>query len=79
MMTGTVNLTKRTTSRRRGNARRVASGIAEAAGRDFLQNADPVLARLIDARPDFRPNGWKDELPTLDAFGWLVFQIIGIS
>jgi len=49
----------------------------EAAGRGFLRNADPVLARLIDARPDFRPNAWKDELPAFDAFGWLLFQIIG--
>jgi DNA-3-methyladenine glycosylase II len=72
-----VKLTKCTTLRRRGGARRVANGIADAAGRDFLQNADPVLARLIDARPDFRPNAWKDELPAFDAFGWLVFQIIG--
>jgi hypothetical protein len=53
-----VKLTKCTTLRRRGGARRVANGIADAAGRDFLQNADPVLARLFDARPVFRPNAW---------------------
>jgi DNA-3-methyladenine glycosylase II len=45
--------------------------------REFLRNADPVLARLIDARPDFRPRAWLDELPPLDAFGTLVFQIGG--
>jgi hypothetical protein len=29
----------------------------------FLRRADPVMARLIGARPDFRPWAWKDELP----------------
>ena len=36
-----------------------------------------MLARLIDARPDFRPRAWMDELPPLDAFGTLVFQVAG--
>jgi DNA-3-methyladenine glycosylase II len=36
-----------------------------------------VLANLIDARPDFRPRAWMDELPPLDAFGTLVFQVAG--
>jgi DNA-3-methyladenine glycosylase II len=43
----------------------------------FLRNADPVMARLIDARPAFRPRAWMDELPPLDGFGTLVFQVIG--
>ncbi|HEY4413424.1 MAG TPA: hypothetical protein VGN06_10535 [Gaiellaceae bacterium] len=43
----------------------------------FLRNADPVLGRLIDARPDFRPRAWMDELPPLDAFGTLIFQVAG--
>jgi DNA-3-methyladenine glycosylase II len=43
----------------------------------FLRKADPVMARLIGARLDFRPWAWKDELPPLDAFGMLVFQVIG--
>ena len=43
----------------------------------FLRQADPVLARLIDARPEFRPRAWMDELPPLDAFGTLVFQVAG--
>jgi DNA-3-methyladenine glycosylase II len=71
-----VNVTKRSSRRRRG-ARRITAGADELAGREFLQHADPVLARLIDAQPDFRPNAWKDELPAFDAFGWLVFQVIG--
>jgi DNA-3-methyladenine glycosylase II len=45
--------------------------------REFLRNADPVLARLIDARPDFRPRAWMDELPPLDAFATLIFQVVG--
>ena len=45
--------------------------------RAFLRNADPVLAKIIDARPDFRPRAWMDELPPLDAFGTLIFQVAG--
>src|SRR5437588_4306436 len=51
--------------------------IAGRKARAFLRNADPVLARLIDARPDFRPRAWMDELPPLDAFGTLIFQVAG--
>jgi DNA-3-methyladenine glycosylase II len=51
--------------------------IADRKAREFLRNADPVLASLIDARPDFRPRAWMDELPKLDAFGTLIFQVAG--
>jgi DNA-3-methyladenine glycosylase II len=51
--------------------------LADSKARNFLRKADPVLARLIDARPDFRPRAWMDELPPLDAFGTLVFQVAG--
>jgi DNA-3-methyladenine glycosylase II len=51
--------------------------IADRKAREFLREADPVLARLIDARPDFRPRAWMDELPPLDAFGTLIFQVAG--
>jgi DNA-3-methyladenine glycosylase II len=54
-----------------------AAALADPAAREFLRNADPVLARLIDARPDFRPGAWKEELPPFDAFGTLVFQVAG--
>src|SRR2546428_7618226 len=54
-----------------------AAAIANPAAREFLRNADPVLARIIDARPDFRPRAWMDELPPLDAFGTLIFQVAG--
>ena len=48
-----------------------------AQARDHLRKADPVLKQVIDARPDFRPRAWLDQLPPLDAFGTLVFQVVG--
>jgi DNA-3-methyladenine glycosylase II len=56
----------------------VAVGVvADPTAREFLRKADPVLARVIDAHPDFRPRAWIDELPRLDAFGTLIFQVTG--
>jgi DNA-3-methyladenine glycosylase II len=46
-------------------------------GLTWLHAADPVLARLIDDRPDFDPDVWIRRLPAMDLFGALVFQIIG--
>jgi DNA-3-methyladenine glycosylase II len=54
-----------------------SSGVADPTARDFLRRADPVLRQLIDARPDFHPRAWLNELPPLDAFGTLIFQVIG--
>ena len=54
-----------------------ATAVADPEAREFLRKADPVLARLIDGHPDFHPRAWLDELPPLDAFGTLVFQVIG--
>jgi DNA-3-methyladenine glycosylase II len=45
--------------------------------RSYLHNADPVLARLIDARPSFDPRAWLDQLPPMDLYGALLFQITG--
>jgi DNA-3-methyladenine glycosylase II len=56
---------------------RTRAAVADRKAREFLRNADPVLARLIDARPGFRPRAWLDELPPLDAFGTLIFQVAG--
>ncbi|MDR3655560.1 MAG: DNA-3-methyladenine glycosylase family protein [Mycobacterium sp.] len=42
-----------------------------------LRRADPILAHLIDAHPDFDPRAWLADLPPMDAFGALVFQVIG--
>jgi len=48
-----------------------------AAARAHLSAADPVLALLIAERPDFDPNAWLTQLPPMDLFGSLVFQIVG--
>lgn len=57
--------------------RRENAGLADRKAREYLRKADPVLKTLIDARPDFRPRAWMDELPRLDAFDTLIFQIAG--
>ena len=50
-------------------------GLAQA--RSYLRNADPVLARLIDDRPAFDPRAWLTELPPMDLYGALLFQVTG--
>jgi DNA-3-methyladenine glycosylase II len=45
--------------------------------RSYLRSADPVLARIIDERPDFDPRRWLGELPPMDLFGALLFQVVG--
>ena len=45
--------------------------------RSHLRNADPVLARLIDDRPDFDPRAWLAQLPPMDLYGALLFQVAG--
>jgi DNA-3-methyladenine glycosylase II len=45
--------------------------------RSHLRDADPVLARLIDERPDFDPRAWISQLPPMDLFGALLFQVTG--
>lgn len=42
-----------------------------------LRDADPVLAKLIAERPDFDPHRWLAELPPMDLFGALLFQVTG--
>lgn len=54
-----------------------AAPVVDPTARKFLRKADPVLARVIDAHPDFHPRAWIDELPGLDAFGMLLFQVAG--
>ena len=48
-----------------------------ARARSYLRGADPVLARLIDDRPDFDPRAWLTQLPPMDLFGALIFQVTG--
>ena len=45
--------------------------------RSYLRNADPVLARLIDDRPTFDPRAWMAQLPPMDLYGALLFQVTG--
>ena len=45
--------------------------------RSHLRTADPVLARLIDDRPAFDPRAWMAQLPAMDLYGALLFQVIG--
>jgi DNA-3-methyladenine glycosylase II len=58
-----------------------ADGVSRATSlqqaRARLHDADPVLARLIDAHPDFDPNAWLAQLPPMDLYGALLFQIVG--
>ena len=45
--------------------------------RAYLSDADPVLARLIGERPDFDPRAWMAQLPPMDLYGALLFQVAG--
>src|ERR1700722_11930539 len=45
--------------------------------RSHLRSAAPVLARVIADRPDFDPRRWLRELPPMDLFGALLFQVVG--
>jgi DNA-3-methyladenine glycosylase II len=36
-----------------------------------------VLARLVDDRPGFDPRAWMAELPPMDLYGALLFQVTG--
>jgi DNA-3-methyladenine glycosylase II len=45
--------------------------------RAHLREADPVLGKVIDEHPDFNPQQWLEQLPKMDAFGALVFQVVG--
>ena len=52
-----------------------AGRLAEA--RSYLHDADPMLARLIDDRPAFDPRAWLAQLPPMDLYGALLFQVVG--
>jgi DNA-3-methyladenine glycosylase II len=60
-----------------GAAPRHLAPLADRKAREFLRKADPVLAGVIDAHPAFRPRAFLDDLPPLDAFGALIFQVVG--
>ena len=48
-----------------------------ARARSHLRNTEPVLARLIDERPDFDPRAWMSQLPRMDLFGAPLYQVTG--
>jgi DNA-3-methyladenine glycosylase II len=68
---------KRAHGRPAGRPRKGGSALADPTARELLRRADPILRQLIDARPDFHPRAWLDELPPLDAFGTLIFGVVG--
>jgi DNA-3-methyladenine glycosylase II len=68
---------ERAQRRTAGRKRTGGSPVADPTAREFLRRADPILRELIDARPDFHPRAWLNELPPLDAFGTLIFQVVG--
>jgi DNA-3-methyladenine glycosylase II len=45
--------------------------------RSHLRRVDPVLAQLIDDRPAFDPRAWLAQLPPMDLYGALLFQVVG--
>jgi DNA-3-methyladenine glycosylase II len=45
--------------------------------RSYPRHADPVLAWLIDDRPAFDPRAWLTQLPPMDLYGALLFQVTG--
>lgn len=44
---------------------------------NHLRKVDPVIGQLIERRPGFDPHAWLDELPPMDLFGSLLFQVTG--
>lgn len=42
-----------------------------------LRKVDPIIRGFIKRRPDFDPHAWIDELPRMDLYGSLLFQIAG--
>ena len=45
--------------------------------REHLRKVDPVIGRFIERHPDFEPYAWLDDLPPMDLYGALLFQIAG--
>ncbi len=48
-----------------------------AAARDALRTADPVMAGLIDARPELDPDAWRATVPVEGLFEALLYQVVG--
>jgi DNA-3-methyladenine glycosylase II len=66
--------------RRDGDGQVIGAGSRRAyleRARADLRAADPVIGALIDAKPDYDPDAWLAGLPRMDAFGVLIFQVVG--
>jgi DNA-3-methyladenine glycosylase II len=72
---GAISRKDSTTSTPERKTERLPDRYAEA--RAYLRQTDPALARLIDEHPDFDPRRWMEQLPKMDAFGALLFQVVG--
>jgi DNA-3-methyladenine glycosylase II len=62
---------------RTGSRDRPPGGTRDSEALDRLRRADPVIGRLIDQHPGFDPRAWLAQLPPMDAFGVLIFQVAG--
>jgi DNA-3-methyladenine glycosylase II len=45
--------------------------------RSYLRRADPILGKLIDSSAKFDPQEWPSQVPVMDLFRVLMFQIAG--
>ena len=79
MPTAEVGMKEKTDQRRKPTPTSGAAGRREQflQAQKYLRAADPVIGRCIDRRPDFDPRAWLDDLPPMDLFGSLIFQIAG--
>ncbi len=83
-MTSSAEDKSRNAQPKSGSAPAASSGSGDSSrgsllqeARSHLHDADPVLARLIDERPNFDPRAWIAQLPAMDLFGALLFQVTG--
>jgi len=79
MPTAEVGMAKQTDRRRKPTPTSGAAGRRDQflQAQNYLRKADPVIRACIDRRPDFDPRAWLDDLPPMDLFGSLIFQIAG--
>jgi DNA-3-methyladenine glycosylase II len=79
MPTAEVGTKEQTDRRRKPSPASGAAGRREQflQAQTYLRKADPVIGRCIDRRPDFDPRAWLDDLPPMDLFGSLIFQVAG--
>jgi DNA-3-methyladenine glycosylase II len=79
MPTAEVGIKEKTDRRRKSTPTSDAAARREqfVQAQKYLRKADPVIRACIDRRPDFDPRAWLDDLPPMDLFGSLIFQVAG--